>query len=411
MMRAFKNRAFRPLLVAWALEGLGLSSLLTMAPFFVRYVVESDGPAAVASGHALDPTVCLGAGVMTLLVVAMAVAPGWLAASRRWGKFRVWLVVSGMAVAANLLFLVPLRGQPYLTIALMAVNGFPIGGAFLTHSILADVIDYDQFLHGARCEASFTVFATIIPKLLAIPASALPLAAINLLGFVPPVDGVSQPQSARVRHFVAAAFVAMPVLSASVSLAFKARFPIRTPGTAASIQAGIAAHDGGRAAVDPLTGRRTHLLRLATAAEKDDVWRYECFSTRALDRMLASGSAGGLVRGAAAHVAAAALLLAGALATTALTSRFIADARLSAVPVLAAILSGVFLSYLGVSVARLGAARALGRGEGGAERHRALVPRVRARVARLSSVGGEARAASANVELGRREGKDKAVTK
>jgi hypothetical protein len=117
------------------------------------------------------------------------------------------------------------------------------------------------------------------------------------------------------------------------------------------------------------------------------------------------------VRGAAAHAAAAALLLAGALATTALTSRFIADARLSAVPVLAAILSGVFLSYLCVSIARLGAARALGRGEGGAERHRALVPRVRARVARLSSVGGEVRAASANVELGRREGKDKAVTK
>jgi hypothetical protein len=35
-MRAFKNVAFRPLLVAWALEALGLSSLTTMAPFFIR---------------------------------------------------------------------------------------------------------------------------------------------------------------------------------------------------------------------------------------------------------------------------------------------------------------------------------------------------------------------------------------
>ena len=35
-MRAFKNDAFRPLLVAWTLEALGLSSLVTMAPFFIR---------------------------------------------------------------------------------------------------------------------------------------------------------------------------------------------------------------------------------------------------------------------------------------------------------------------------------------------------------------------------------------
>jgi Na+/melibiose symporter-like transporter len=109
MLRAFKNRAFRPLLAAWALEGLGLSSLLTMAPFFVRYVVESDGPAAVAARQAVDPTACLGAGVMCLLVVAMSCAPAWLAASRRWGKFRVWLVVSGAALACNVLFLIPLR--------------------------------------------------------------------------------------------------------------------------------------------------------------------------------------------------------------------------------------------------------------------------------------------------------------
>jgi glycine hydroxymethyltransferase len=35
-MRAFKNDAFRPLLVAWTLESLGMSSLVTMAPFFIR---------------------------------------------------------------------------------------------------------------------------------------------------------------------------------------------------------------------------------------------------------------------------------------------------------------------------------------------------------------------------------------
>lgn len=291
----------------------------------------------------------------------------------------------------------------------MALNGIPIGGAFLTHSILADVIDYDQFLHGARCEASFCVFATIIPKFLAIPASALPLAAINLLGFAPPMDGVSQPQSARVRGFIAAAFVALPVLSASIALCFKTRFPIRTPAIAAAVQAGIAAHDAGEPAVDPVSGRKTHLLKLATRAERADVWRYECFSVASLDRMLETGSTAGLVRGAATHVVVAATALASGLAVTATTARFIGDARLSVVPVLGAITSGGCLSYLCVSVARLAAARALGRGDGGPERHRALVPRVRARIsaamARRSTEGEGAAVPAAVVELALKKAK------
>lgn len=37
----------------------------------------------------------------------------------------------------------------------MVLNGIPVGGQFLTQSILADVIDYDEFLNGMRNEGSF----------------------------------------------------------------------------------------------------------------------------------------------------------------------------------------------------------------------------------------------------------------
>lgn len=257
----------------------------------------------------------------------------------------------------------------------MAVNGVPIGGAFLTHSILADVIDYDEFLHGARCEASFCVFATVIPKFLAIPASALPLAAVNLLGFVPPVGGVSQPQSARVRGFIGASFVALPVASAAVALALKTRFPIRTPAIAADVQAGIAAHAAGEGADDPVTGRRVRLMDAGSDRARADVWRYECFSARLLDILLETGSSRALVRSTAAHVGAAAASLACCLAATGATARLVGDARLSVFPVLGAIFSGASLSYLCVSAARLAAARSLGRGD--ASRHGALIRRVR----------------------------------
>ena len=43
VLRAFKNVAFRPLLMAWTLDGLALSALVGMFPFYVRYVIISDG--------------------------------------------------------------------------------------------------------------------------------------------------------------------------------------------------------------------------------------------------------------------------------------------------------------------------------------------------------------------------------
>ena len=47
----------RPMLVAWSMDGLGVSLLVTMFPFFVRYIVVPDGSKAQESGYAMDPQV------------------------------------------------------------------------------------------------------------------------------------------------------------------------------------------------------------------------------------------------------------------------------------------------------------------------------------------------------------------
>ena len=63
--------------------------------------------------------------------------------------------------------------------------------------ILADIIDYDEFLTGKRNEATFTMFQSFIPKMVAIPSAAIPIAIMNAFGFVQPIDGVIQPQPGR----------------------------------------------------------------------------------------------------------------------------------------------------------------------------------------------------------------------
>ena len=99
--------------------------------------------------------------------------------------------------------------------------------------------DYDEFLNGARCEAAFSVFATLIPKFVAIPASAVPLAIINLLGFRQPIDGVAQPQNDNVHLFIKVAFVMVPFSCAVLSFLVKFRYPIKNDVVAKGVQAGI----------------------------------------------------------------------------------------------------------------------------------------------------------------------------
>jgi Na+/melibiose symporter-like transporter len=58
IMRSLNNAAFRPLLGAWALDGLMLAALVTMFPFYIRYVIQPEGLDAQDKGQAMDAEVC-----------------------------------------------------------------------------------------------------------------------------------------------------------------------------------------------------------------------------------------------------------------------------------------------------------------------------------------------------------------
>ncbi|CAD7697159.1 unnamed protein product [Ostreobium quekettii] len=351
ILRAFKNRAFKPLLAAWALDGLALSALVTMFPFFIRYVVISDGVKANEGGYAMDPMVCMGISVMGLLITAMASAPVWLIASNKFGKYNAWILYNLVNVFTNLLFFIPAEGDPGQTIAVMMLNGIPVGGQFLTNSVLADVIDYDEFLNGSRSEGSFSVFATLIPKFVAIPASALPLAVVNLLGFEPPIDGVAQEQKDNVKMFIRMTFVLLPLLAASFGFIIKIFFPIKTAKILAQIQDGIAKHERKEPAVDPLTGHTIKLMEL-TPEETDTVWLYENFSSSCLQFLKDQGTAKPIVVEMALYFVIGTLCTTGFLLATILTFKFVSDRKLAIIPIAMVILFGMSLSFMLLNMLR-----------------------------------------------------------
>lgn len=142
--------------------------------------------------------------------------------------------------------------------------------------VQSDVIDYDEFLNKSRSEASFAVFSTLIPKFVAIPASAVPLAVINLLGFVQPIAGVAQAQNDTVKRFIKVTFVMLPFSCAVMSFCLKFLYPIKTNETAKLVHQGIKKfRTGCKRVYDPILNE---VRRLLWHAPSSDVHTYpKCF--------------------------------------------------------------------------------------------------------------------------------------
>ena len=359
ILRAFRNSAFQPLLVGWALDGLALTSLVTMFPFYIRYVISSDGLRAREIGQNMDPNVCMGLSMVGMLFAAMAASPLWLRLSREHGKYKCWVLYNLCNVATNLLLFVPGEGQSYVMVAMAVINGLPVGGSFLVNSILADVIDYDEFLHGGRNEGSFSVFSTLIPKFIAIPAAAIPLALINSIGFKPPVEGVAQPQEANVRTFIRLMFVLLPFLSYLSGLLVKIRFPIKSRASSDQISRGIALHALGHAATDPVTGVLVPCPSLEPP-EEAALWAFESFSQHELELFRALGP-GALTRHSLRWAQGSAAFAAAMLGVVGGTFSLLSHRRLSVLPVLAVILLGLGATLAALHTARWLQARAVQR--------------------------------------------------
>lgn len=140
---------------------------------------------------------------------------------------------------------------------------------------------------------------TFIPKIVSVPAQAVPLALLSFFGFVAPVKGVSQEQPEGVKLFIMVRrgvilsalvatcacltpvflrlvpaqfiFFVLPCFLAICSFFIKTRFPIKTAKLSEEIVKGAALHLKGQVAQDPLTGQYVGLFEYV-ARQVAAVW-------------------------------------------------------------------------------------------------------------------------------------------
>src|SRR4029077_15918341 len=107
---------------------------------------------------------------------------------RRVGKLNAWLTSFFLGISGGAAMFLLRPGDIHWLMVLICWAGIGFGaGLFLTPSMQADVIDYDEFYTGKRREAQFMAFRSILAKVVPIPQPGIPHGVLASMGFVPHV--------------------------------------------------------------------------------------------------------------------------------------------------------------------------------------------------------------------------------
>jgi GPH family glycoside/pentoside/hexuronide:cation symporter len=293
---ALRNRPFMILLVTFVVASLPSAIPALLLPFYTDYVID---PPNTLNTYTMFLFLYFGCGFLFV--------PVWVAAARRFGKLPTWLASFAVGITAGIGLFFAGKGD-VLWVALLHVwAGLAFGTGFLLlPAMQADVIDYDELHTGQRREAQFTAFWAMVPKFVAIPGAALPIAVLAMIGYVP-----NQEQTPQVLLGIRVLYALVPAAFAAAAFFMARMYPIDEK-THAAIRAGIEAHARGESAIDPLTGRVV-LPPSARAVDAQTSWFLDFFSPGELTRVLSHGAAGLRAR-VALKTGACLVLFAGALA-------------------------------------------------------------------------------------------------
>lgn len=369
ILNTMQNRPFVLLLPAWTLDSLATALIGSLLTFFVRYVVQPEysnqelygcRPVGGADDWRCQSEFVLGVSFLAFLAGVVVFTPLWLFLSKRFGKNVIWLAWSISNGFTFLLYAFVGPGDVYLCIVMSVFNGAPAGAKFLADAIMADIIDYDEFLTGARAEATYTMFKGFLPKIAAIPASALPIALLSSFGHIPLQDGMIMKQPDSLVNFIKVVIIYVPAGLSFLSCYYKLKYPIKTAKQVDMITDGVAQHLIERSGVDPCSGLK-HRPVYFTAEEQVDVDIVDNFPGVSVVQDLLDDPVAGahkLLVQSVIHLIVALLALVIFLTAACLTFPFL-DSDFSYIPVLCIVGFGTSITCVAFTSLRLHAARHL----------------------------------------------------
>ncbi len=310
------------------------------SPFFVQYVLQ---PAS--------PTTWIGLFLLTYLGAGLLMIPLWMVVAQKIGKLQTLILNSVIGITGSTLFFFAGEGELRFAGAIYFLTGMvSMAGSFLVPAMAADVIDYDELRTGRRREAQYTAFWALIPKLVAIPGSSIPLAILAAVGYVP-----NQPQTADVLFWIRFMYSLFPVAFYVTSVIVVSRYPISEK-LHALIREGLDNHKRGDIAIDPITQSR--IAPFGQHPESDELgWFLDYFSPNELRQAQTRGASTVFTR--VVGVMLAWLVVCGGASTVAALGFQNPDSDPALRVVLAVVVAGVAFTAFVFHLLRLGPARRL----------------------------------------------------
>ncbi len=342
--QAFRNRPFRQLLFAYLVATLSHGMASVLLPFFIEHVL-----------HEPDASRLLSLSLGTGFLVAIASLPLVIRASRRFGKLQVWRAALVLASATDIAkwFLAP--GDGMWLVVLYGVRGVALAAMqALPAAIFADAIDYDELYSGRRREAQYSAFWHIVPKFVAVPGAAIPLAVMGTFGYV---SGQTE-QSPEVVLGLRAIMVVPSFLAHFAGAMMTLGYPLSSAVHGRLLHA-LRLRRAGESTTDPITGQR--LSATSSADPGADLAWLDALSLRELRRAL-DGAARSLPARVMLRISGAA-----ALTTLGAAIAIVSAGDLARKPGIAAV-GGILLVGVGLTAtlyhaARLRPARRVAAGE------------------------------------------------
>jgi len=288
MLNTMMNGPFRVLLPAWACDAFCNAIVQCMTPYFVlvvtapRYADGCERGSPAYNAWFCEPGNVIAACGISVLLAAVVGLPLWLLAVAKLGKVKTWWLWSLSMALSNVMFLFLDSGMVIGLWIVAALNGLPLGAKFLADSILSDIIDYDEFLTGQRNEATYFMFKGFLPKIVQIPASAIPIALMAPMGYIAPIGGVEQLQPGSVKVYIKVVVFTCFVVSV-LAFMIKRQYPLRTDGHLRELQLGLSAHQQLQEYPDPVT-KLPYRPPLVSDDHRPVYWMLDHFRARRIRR-------------------------------------------------------------------------------------------------------------------------------
>ncbi len=169
LFASLKNRPFFILLMAMMTIDIGSGITAAMMMFVAKYWLKMEGLVA--------------AFIAIYMFFAMGSAAFWVRLSKRTTKKTAYLLGQTVLTVGLFSTIFMVEGKPLRVFALLAFSGFGLGAYVMLWSLIADLVDYDEYTSHKRREGSYYGIYTLFSKAAGGVGVFLVGLYLNLIGF------------------------------------------------------------------------------------------------------------------------------------------------------------------------------------------------------------------------------------